>query len=132
MTCLETVKPRFAELVIPLCSRERLHTGMRWAEGPCDVASGRSPLFSDIPSNRVLRWEEGSGVVSPFRFPSNLSNGNTRDRQGGLVTCEHGTRRIAGAERGLARSSCPSNSPEPKTTGSDHRKTRGHRGRRAG
>lgn len=98
MTYFEAVKPRFAELIIPLCGLERLYTGTRWAEGPVYAADGRYLLFSDIPNNRMLRWEEESGAVSLFRFPSHFSNGNTRDRQGRLITCEHGTRRVTRTE----------------------------------
>ena len=70
---------------------ERLATGFRWAEGPVWFGDGRCLLWSDIPNNRIMRWDEETGEVSVFRKPSNNANGNTRDRQGRLVTCEHGT-----------------------------------------
>jgi gluconolactonase len=98
MSYFEVMDPRFCDLLIPICGLETLHTGMRWAEGPVYVADGRYLLVSDIPNNRMLRWEEESGAVSVFRYPSNYSNGNTRDREGRLVTCEHGGRRVTRTE----------------------------------
>ncbi|EWY40062.1 gluconolactonase [Skermanella stibiiresistens SB22] len=80
---------------------ERLHTGMRWAEGPVWFGDGNYLLWSDIPNNRMMRWVSGApegGAVSVYRDPSNNSNGNTRDRQGRLVTCEHGARRVTRTE----------------------------------
>jgi gluconolactonase len=77
---------------------ERLWTGARWAEGPVWFGDGRFLLFSDIPNNTILRWTEETGKVSKFRTPSNYSNGNTRDRQGRLITCEHDTRRVTRTE----------------------------------
>jgi gluconolactonase len=77
---------------------ERLWAGARWAEGPVWFGDARCLLFSDIPNNRILRWSEETGQVSTYRQPSNFSNGNTRDRQGRLVTCEHGGRRVTRTE----------------------------------
>jgi gluconolactonase len=77
---------------------ERLWTGARWAEGPVWFGDGRYLLFSDLPNNRILRWTEESGEVSVFRSPSNYANGNTRDRQGRLITCEHDLRRVTRTE----------------------------------
>jgi gluconolactonase len=77
---------------------ERLWTGGRWTEGPVWFGDQRSLLFSDIPNNRILRWSEETGQVSTYRQPSNYSNGNTRDRQGRLITCEHGARRVTRTE----------------------------------
>jgi gluconolactonase len=77
---------------------ERLATGCRWSEGPVWFGDGRYLLWSDIPNNRILRWEEETGAVSVFRGPSNFANGNTRDREGRLVTCEHGGRRVVRTE----------------------------------
>jgi gluconolactonase len=77
---------------------ERLATGFRWAEGPVWFGDGRCLLWSDIPNNRVLRWDEETGAVSHFRKPSNFANGHTRDRQGRLLSCEHGTRRVTRTE----------------------------------
>src|SRR5213082_637585 len=77
---------------------ERIATGMRWCEGPVYVRDGAYLLWSDIPNNRIMRWSEDDGHVSVFRYPSNNSNGNTRDREGRLVTCEHDTRRVTRTE----------------------------------
>ena len=71
---------------------------MRWCEGPVWFGDGRYLLWSDIPNNRIMRWDEETGAVSVFRKPSNNANGNTRDRQGRLLTCEHDTRRVTRTE----------------------------------
>lgn len=95
---IESVDPRFAKYVVGNAAVERLYSGARWAEGPVWYGDGRYVLFSDIPNNRMLRWLEDTGEVSVFRSPSNYSNGNCRDRQGRLITCEHDTRRITRTE----------------------------------
>ena len=95
---IEVVDPRFAKCRIISAAVERLYTGTRWAEGPVWFGDGRYLLFSDIPNNRMLRWQEETGAVSVFRNPSNYSNGNTRDRQGRLLTCEHDARRLTRTE----------------------------------
>jgi len=95
---IEVVDPRFAKYVAWNAAVERLYTGARWAEGPVWFADDRYLLFSDIPNNRMLRWLEDTGEVSVFRAPSNYSNGNYRDRQGRLLTCEHDTRRVTRSE----------------------------------
>ena len=77
---------------------ERLWTGARWSEGPAWFRDQRCLIWSDIPNNRMLRWSEASGQVNVFRAPANNSNGDTRDRQGRLVTCEHLTRRVTRTE----------------------------------
>ena len=77
---------------------ERIATGFRWAEGPVYVRDGGYLLWSDIPNNRMMRWSEDDGHVSVFRSPSNYSNGNTRDREGRLITCEHDSRRVTRTE----------------------------------
>lgn len=77
---------------------EKLWTGARWAEGPVWFGDGRFLLFSDIPNNRILRWTEETRKVSVFRDPSNYANGNTRDPQGRLITCEHDSRRVTRTE----------------------------------
>jgi gluconolactonase len=99
---IEVVDPRFAKYVVGNAAVERLYTGCRWAEGPVWFGDGRYLLWSDIPNNRILRWLEDTGEVSVFRNPSNYSNGNTRDRQGKLVTCEHDSRRVTRTEYGGA------------------------------
>lgn len=95
---VEAIDSRFAKYKVGNAAVERLYTGARWAEGPVWFADGRYLLFSDIPNNRMLRWIEDTGEVSVFRSPSNYSNGNFRDRQGRLVTCEHDTRRVTRTE----------------------------------
>lgn len=89
--------PRFRRLLIPGVGLEVLHDGCRWAEGPVWFGDAGHLLWSDIPNQRMLRWTPDGGV-SVFRQPSNFANGNTRDRQGRLVTCEHGTRRVTRTE----------------------------------
>ena len=90
--------PSFAKYRLPLAKVERIASGMRWCEGPVWFGDGRYLLWSDIPNNRIMRWDEETGAVSVFRKPSNNSNGNTRDRQGRLLTCEHDARRVTRTE----------------------------------
>ena len=89
---------RFGACILGHAHIERLWTGSRWAEGPAWFAAGNYLLWSDIPNNRMLRWDGNDGHVSTFRTPSNNSNGNTVDTQGRLVTCEHLTRRVTRTE----------------------------------
>jgi len=77
---------------------ERVATGFRWCEGPVYFRDLRCLIWSDIPNNRMMRWDEDDGHVSVFREPSNYSNGNTRDNEGRLVTCEHDARRVTRTE----------------------------------
>ncbi len=95
---VETVDERFGALRVHQGVVERLWTGGRWLEGPVWFGDGRYLIFSDIPNNRMLRWAEETGEVSVFRQPADNSNGNTRDRQGRLVTCEHLKRRVTRTE----------------------------------
>ena len=95
---IQALDPRFEKYWLKLSAVERLATGLRWAEGPVWFGDGRYLLCSDIPNNRIIKWEEETGAVSIFRKPSNFANGNTRDRQGRLVTCEHGGRRVTRTE----------------------------------
>jgi len=92
------IDPSFAKYRLSLAKVERIATGMRWSEGPVCFGDGRFLLWSDIPNNRIMKWEEVTGAVSVFRKPSNNSNGNTRDRQGRLLTCEHDARRVTRTE----------------------------------
>jgi len=78
---------------------ERIATGFRWTEGPAYFAAGRYLIFSDIPNNRMMRLLEDDNHLSVFRYPSLNSNGNTVDREGRLVTCEHTGRRVTRTER---------------------------------
>lgn len=95
---IQTVDPRFKPYVVGNTSVDRLMTGLRWGEGPVWFGDGRYLLFSDIPNNRMMRWDEQTGTTSVFRQPSNNTNGNTRDRQGRLISCEHLTRRVTRTE----------------------------------
>ncbi|HVJ85302.1 MAG TPA: SMP-30/gluconolactonase/LRE family protein [Caulifigura sp.] len=95
---IRMIDPSFAKYRINAAKVERLATGMRWTEGPAWFGDGRYLLWSDIPNNRIMKWEEETGAVSVFRKPSNNANGNTRDRQGRLVTCEHDARRVTRTE----------------------------------
>jgi gluconolactonase len=95
---VQVVDPSFARYRLPLAAVERLATGFRWAEGPVWFGDGRFLLWSDIPNNRIMKWEEETGAVSVFRKPSHNANGNTRDRHGRLVTCEHDARRVTRTE----------------------------------
>lgn len=95
---VRAIDPSFTKYRLSLAKVERIATGMRWSEGPVWFGDGRFLLWSDIPNNRILKWEEETGTVSVFRKPSNNSNGNTRDRQGRLITCEHDARRVTRTE----------------------------------
>jgi gluconolactonase len=95
---IEVLHEGFLKLRLFSSSVEQLATGLRWAEGPVWFGDGRFLLFSDIPNNRILRWDDCSGMVSVFRSPSNNANGLARDRQGRLLTCEHLSRRVTRTE----------------------------------
>ncbi|MBI1218468.1 MAG: SMP-30/gluconolactonase/LRE family protein [Rhodobacteraceae bacterium] len=97
MSFFETVDPAFAAYVIGNAPVKQIATGFDWAEGPVWFGDAGCLLFSDIPNNRILRWTPGHGLTT-FRAPSNYANGHTRDRQGRLVSCEHGTRRVTRTE----------------------------------
>ncbi|MET9472312.1 SMP-30/gluconolactonase/LRE family protein [Streptomyces sp. NPDC002922] len=77
---------------------EVLYDGCRWAEGPLYLPAWRQLIWSDIPNDRILRWDEATSTVGVFRTPAGHSNGNTLDRQGRLVTCEQGNRRVTRTE----------------------------------
>jgi gluconolactonase len=89
---IEIIDESFLKYRIFSAAVERIATGFRWCEGPVWFGDGRYLLWSDIPNNRIMRWDEETGSVGVFRKPSNFANGNTRDRAGRLVTCEHGRR----------------------------------------
>jgi gluconolactonase len=95
---IEVLDERFLALRLYSATVERIATGLRWGEGPVWFGDGRYLLVSDIPNDRILRWDEASGAVSDFRRPSNHANGLARDRQGRLITCEHLTRRVTRTE----------------------------------
>ena len=77
---------------------EVLYSGCRWAEGPAYFPAGRYLVFSDIPNDRMLRWDETTGAVGVFRSPAGYANGHTVDRQGRLISCEQGNRRVTRTE----------------------------------
>jgi gluconolactonase len=77
---------------------ERLFADGRWTEGPAYFPAGRYLVFSDIPNDRMLRWDETTGVVGTLRQPAGYANGNSRDRLGRLLSCEHGERRVTRTE----------------------------------
>jgi gluconolactonase len=95
---VEIIDESFARYKLNLAKVERLATGFRWAEGPVWFGDMRCLLWSDIPNNRIMRWDEETGATTVFRKPSNFANGNTRDRQGRLVTCLHGGRAVIRTE----------------------------------
>ncbi|KMO30598.1 gluconolactonase [Methylobacterium variabile] len=95
---IEILDPSFAKYRIALTSIERLATGFRWAEGPVWFGDMRMLLFSDVSNDRILKWDEETGAVTVFRRPADYANGNARDRQGRLLTCEHRTRRVTRTE----------------------------------
>ncbi|WP_282063300.1 SMP-30/gluconolactonase/LRE family protein [Roseobacter litoralis] len=97
-TGFNAIDPSFNDCLIGHARVDRLWTGARWSEGPVWFAAGRYLLWSDIPNNRMLRWDETDGSVSTFRQPSNNSNGHSVDRQGRLVSCEHLSRRVTRTE----------------------------------
>ena len=89
--------PRFRQLVVGSAALDELYTGCRWAEGPVWFADLNCLIWSDIPNERMLRYSQ-DGDVSVFRARSDFTNGNTRDNQGRLVSCQHGTRRVVRTE----------------------------------
>ena len=89
---------RFRKIVLPNAAIQRIATGFDFTEGPVWFGDGRYLLFSDIPNDRIHRWDEITGQTTIWRSPSHNSNGNTRDRQGRLLTCEHDTQRLTRTE----------------------------------
>ncbi|MEI9425606.1 SMP-30/gluconolactonase/LRE family protein [Mesorhizobium sp. Cs1299R1N1] len=98
MSDYEFLDERFGKLIIGHAKLERLWTGSRWAEGPVYVPSAKHLLWSDIPNDRLLRYDETDGSVSVFETPCNNQNGHTLDREGRVVGCEHGGRRVSRLE----------------------------------
>lgn len=99
----EVLDPRFRTLAFPNVHVEELWTGCRWAEGPAWFAAGRYLVWSDIPNDRMLRWDETDGSVSVFRQPAMNTNGHTVDLQGRLVSCEHRGRCVSRTEHDGSR-----------------------------
>ena len=103
-TSFEAIDPRFRKLAFPNVHVETLYTGCRWAEGPAWFAAGRYLVWSDIPNDRMLRWDETDGSVSVFRQPAMNTNGHTVDLEGRLVSCEHRGRCVSRTEHDGRRS----------------------------
>jgi gluconolactonase len=99
----EVLDERFAHLAMGNVHLEQLWNGCRWAEGPAYFAAGRYLIWSDIPNDRILRWDETDGVVSIFRSPANNTNGHTVDLEGRLVSAEHRTRCVSRTEHDGSR-----------------------------
>src|SRR5262249_26251080 len=95
---IRILDPSFAKYRVNTAKVERIVTGFRWCEGTVWFGDGRYLLWSDIPNDRILRWDEETAAVAVFRKPSGNANGNTRDRQGRLLTCEHANRRVTRTE----------------------------------
>ncbi|WP_315783053.1 MULTISPECIES: SMP-30/gluconolactonase/LRE family protein [unclassified Bradyrhizobium] len=98
MTTYDIRDPRFSALIIGHAKLEKLWTGCRWAEGPVYVPAAKSLLWSDIPNDRLMRFDETDGSVSVFETPCGYHNGHTRDALGRVIACEHGGRRISRLE----------------------------------
>jgi gluconolactonase len=95
---IKVLDPRFGALVLGNAAIERIADRCRFTEGAVWFGDLRCLLWSDIPNDRIMKWDEETCAVSVFRKPSNYANGNTRDRQGRLVTCEMGSRRVTRTE----------------------------------
>lgn len=95
---IRAMTPEFDQYCLPLAKVERLATGYRWCEGPVWFGDSRSLVWSDVPDDCMYRWDEQSGDVQVFRKPSGNANGNTRDKQGRLLTCQHLQRSITRTE----------------------------------
>ena len=118
---IEVLDPKFERLRIFSAAVERIATGMRWSEGPVWFGDGRYLLWSDIPNNRIMKWEEASGAVSVFREPSNYANGNCRDREGRLGRLG---RRLPAAAGHRGRTVRPRRDPAPPGRRSDEPRAR--------
>jgi gluconolactonase len=123
----EILDDRFRHGIRTSARLEKLHGDCRWAEGPVYVPAGRYLVWSDIPNDRMLRWDETTGSVGVFRQPANHANGNTLDRLGRMVTCEQGTRCVARTEHDGTRTVIAAhwngkrlNSPNDVVVASDH------------
>jgi len=123
----EVLNDRFARYALGNVHLERLYTGCRWSEGPVYVPAGRYLLWSDIPNDRVMRWNESDGSVSVFQSPAMNANGHTLDRQGRVISCEHRGRCVSRIEHDGSRTVLAShfqgrrlNSPNDVVVKSDH------------
>jgi gluconolactonase len=123
----EVLNDRFARYALGNVHLERLYTGCRWSEGPVYVPAGRYLLWSDIPNDRVMRWNESDGSVSVFQSPAFNANGHTLDQQGRVLSCEHRGRCVSRIEHDGSRTVLAShfqgrrlNSPNDVVVKSDH------------
>jgi gluconolactonase len=98
MTDYAILDRRFERLIIGHAKLERLWSGGRWTEGPAYFAAGRYLVFSDIPNDRIMRFDETSDVTSIFRDPARNTNGHAVDREGRLISCEHRGRALSRTE----------------------------------
>lgn len=96
--CFQVLDKRFARYVLPNTFMETLYVGTRWAEGPVYFPAGKYLLWSDIPNDRLLRFDETTESVSVFQKPCRFQNGHTMDREGRLVSCEHQGRQVSRIE----------------------------------
>ncbi|WP_037411491.1 SMP-30/gluconolactonase/LRE family protein [Candidatus Solirubrobacter pratensis] len=94
----EILDERFKECIKPSARLDHLYEGCRWAEGPAYFAAGRYLVWSDIPNDRMLRYDEAADRVGVFREPAGYTNGHTTDPAGRLVSAEHGARRVTRTE----------------------------------
>lgn len=97
MSFFEAAEPAFNAFVLGNAPVKQIAAGFDWVEGPVWFGDAGCLLFSDIPNDRIMRWTPGAGVTT-YRAPSNYANGHTRDREGRLISCEHGTRRVTRTE----------------------------------
>jgi gluconolactonase len=95
---VEVLDDRFLKYRLFHATVERLYTGCRWSEGPVWFGDARCVLWSDLPNERIMKWDECSQTASVYRSHSNIANGNTRDREGRLISCEHAARRVTRTE----------------------------------
>jgi gluconolactonase len=96
--CIQVLDPRFERLVLPMAAVERIATGCRFTEGPVWFGDLRQLVFSDIPNDRLMRWDEETGTTAVLRRPAGRPDGNTRDRQGRLISAELGSRSLTRTE----------------------------------
>ncbi|MFT4131242.1 SMP-30/gluconolactonase/LRE family protein [Labrys sp. (in: a-proteobacteria)] len=97
------VDPRFKALIFGNSQLDKLHTGTRWAEGPAYFPAGKYLIWSDIPNNRLMRYDETDGSVSVYDHDSRNQNGHTVDREGRLIACEHRGRCVSRIEHDGSR-----------------------------
>lgn len=96
--CIEVLDKRFLKYRLFSASVEQLFTGCRWSEGPVWFGDVRALFWSDLPNERIMKWDESAQSVSVFRHNSQIANGNTRDKEGRLLSCEHASRRVTRTE----------------------------------